>query len=144
MRNGAANDSHLEAASTSDHSPFTNMQRPSTSTASDGRARQYESRTEFRPEYRLPSGKIPQKHLTCYYWKTKGNCRYREEDCQFSHYYTGVDVDMPSAKNTTCYWWWTKGFCRYSDEDCRFAHFDTKIYADRPGQGSWSGKSLSS
>ncbi len=133
---------HLPASSAPDHRPLTNVRNSSASMNGDGGPQHSDPRRGSKPEPRLPSGKITQKHLTCYYWKTKGNCRYKEEDCQFAHYYTGLDVDMPSAKNTTCYWWWQNNFCRFSNDDCRFAHYDTGIYADRPGQGSWSGKSL--
>ena len=139
---GISDDLHLPAASTPNHRPLKSNRNSSASMNGDGGPQHSDPRTDSKPESRLPSGKIPQKHLTCYYWKTKGNCRYKEEDCQFAHYYTGIDVDMPSAKNTTCYWWWNNNFCRFSNEDCRFAHYDTGIYADRPGQGSWSGRSL--
>lgn len=35
------------------------------------------------------------KHLTCYWWKTKGVCRFSEEDCLYSHHDTGKIADAP-------------------------------------------------
>ena len=68
------------------------------------------------------------KHLTCYHWKQRGGCRYKEEDCQYSHYDTGLD----EGKNTTCFWWWTTGHCKKSEKECLYAHRDTGLYAKPP------------
>ena len=75
----------------------------------------------------LPSRKSL-KHLTCYHWKQRGGCRYREEDCQYSHHDTGLD----EGKNTTCFWWWTTGHCKKSEKECLYAHRDTGLYAKPP------------
>lgn len=103
--------------------------------------REAELRNVPNHSFRSATGKIPQKHLTCYYWKSRGHCRYREEECQYAHQDTGRDVDMPTSTKITCYWWYQKGFCRKSDEECLYAHWDTGTYAERPGMGNWSGKS---
>ena len=29
------------------------------------------------------------KHLTCFWWKEKGSCKYTEEECLYAHYDTG-------------------------------------------------------
>ena len=68
------------------------------------------------------------KHLTCYHWKQRGGCRYREDECQYAHWDTGMD----EGKNTTCFWWWTTGHCKKSEKECLYAHRDTGIYAKPP------------
>ena len=35
------------------------------------------------------------KHLTCFWWKEKGGCRYAEEDCLYAHHDTGLYTDPP-------------------------------------------------
>ena len=42
-----------------------------------------------------PHGKPSVKHLTCFWWKEKGDCRFKEEDCLYSHYDTGLYADAP-------------------------------------------------
>jgi hypothetical protein len=33
-----------------------------------------------------PHGKPSVKHLTCFWWKEKGDCRFKEEDCLYAHH----------------------------------------------------------
>jgi hypothetical protein len=73
-------------------------------------------------------GKKSLKHLTCYHWKQRGGCRYREDECQYAHYDTGMD----EGKNTTCFWWWNMGHCKKSERECLYAHRDTGTYAKPP------------
>jgi hypothetical protein len=68
------------------------------------------------------------KRLTCYHWKQRGGCRYRDDECQYAHYETGMD----EGKNTTCFWWWNTGRCKKSERDCLYAHRDTGLYAKPP------------
>ena len=35
------------------------------------------------------------KHLTCWYWLTKGQCRKSDEDCAYSHFDTGKHAEQP-------------------------------------------------
>lgn len=42
-----------------------------------------------------PHGKPSVKHLTCFWWKEKGDCRFREEDCLYAHHDTGLYADPP-------------------------------------------------
>ena len=72
------------------------------------------------------------KHLTCFWWQKKGNCRYTEEDCHFAHHDTGLSAGPPSVKRLTCFWWRERGFCKFVEEDCLYAHYDTGLYADPP------------
>ncbi|MCJ1237362.1 hypothetical protein MMC14_005347 [Varicellaria rhodocarpa] len=46
------------------------------------------------------------KHLTCYYWKKVGKCRFSEEECLYSHKNTGQLAEAPQkvepgGKSTT-------------------------------------------
>jgi hypothetical protein len=68
------------------------------------------------------------KHLTCYHWKQKGGCRFRDDECQYAHYDTGLD----EGKNTTCFWWWNFGHCKKSERECQYTHRDTGLYAKPP------------
>jgi hypothetical protein len=68
------------------------------------------------------------KRLTCYHWKQKGGCRYRDDECQYAHYDTGLD----EGKNTTCFWWWNFGHCKKSERECQYTHRDTGLYAKPP------------
>jgi hypothetical protein len=42
-----------------------------------------------------PHGKPSVKHLTCFWWKEKGDCRFKEEDCLYAHRDTGLYADPP-------------------------------------------------
>jgi hypothetical protein len=42
-----------------------------------------------------PHGKPSVKHLTCFWWKEKGDCRFSEEDCLYAHHDTGLYADPP-------------------------------------------------
>lgn len=42
-----------------------------------------------------PQGKPSVKHLTCYWWKTRGSCRFAEKDCLYAHRNTGLYADAP-------------------------------------------------
>lgn len=42
-----------------------------------------------------PYGKPSVKHLTCFWWKEKGDCRFKEEDCLYAHHDTGLYADPP-------------------------------------------------
>jgi len=35
------------------------------------------------------------KHLTCFWWKEKRNCRYSDDECLYAHYDTGKYADPP-------------------------------------------------
>ena len=48
-----------------------------------------------RPSTPHPHGKPSVKHLTCFWWKEKGHCRFKEADCLYSHYDTGLYADPP-------------------------------------------------
>ncbi|KAL9010624.1 MAG: hypothetical protein Q9173_004460 [Seirophora scorigena] len=47
-----------------------------------------------------PPGRPKMKHLTCYYWHDKGNCKYPEELCLYKHSYVGTlrVADAPVQK----------------------------------------------
>jgi hypothetical protein len=42
-----------------------------------------------------PHGKPSVKHLTCFWWKEKGDCRFKEDDCLYAHRDTGIYADPP-------------------------------------------------
>ena len=42
-----------------------------------------------------PHGKPSVKHLTCFWWKVKGVCRFSEDDCLYAHRDTGLLADAP-------------------------------------------------
>jgi hypothetical protein len=42
-----------------------------------------------------PHGKPSVKHLTCFWWKVKGDCRFSEGDCLYAHRDTGLLADAP-------------------------------------------------
>ncbi len=42
-----------------------------------------------------PHGKPSVKHLTCFWWKVKGECRFSEDDCLYAHRETGLLADAP-------------------------------------------------
>jgi hypothetical protein len=48
-----------------------------------------------RPGTPHPHGKPSVKHLTCFWWKEKGDCRFKEEDCLYAHHDTGLYADPP-------------------------------------------------
>ena len=48
-----------------------------------------------RPGTPHPHGKPSVKHLTCFWWKEKGNCRFDEKDCLYAHHDTGLYADPP-------------------------------------------------
>ncbi|ERF68379.1 hypothetical protein EPUS_06795 [Endocarpon pusillum Z07020] len=51
------------------------------------------------PKHRRPTphphGKPSVKHLTCFWWKVKGDCRFSEDDCLYAHRETGLLADAP-------------------------------------------------
>jgi hypothetical protein len=36
-----------------------------------------------------PDGQRSVKHLTCYWWMTKGTCKHSAQDCLYAHFDTG-------------------------------------------------------
>ena|SRR5947209_4969994 len=48
-----------------------------------------------RPGTPHPHGKPSVKHLTCFWWKEKGDCRFKEEHCLYAHHDTGLYADPP-------------------------------------------------
>ena len=102
------------------------VRRASNTRTTSGRTQQLQETILSKPAN--ISGKKPLKHLTCYHWKQKGGCRYREDECQYAHYDTGMD----EGKNTTCFWWWNTGHCKKSERECLYAHRDTGLYAKPP------------
>jgi hypothetical protein len=102
------------------------VRRASNTRTTSGRTQQLQEPILSKPMN--TSGKKSLKHLTCYHWKQKGGCRYREDDCQYAHHDTGMD----EGKNTTCFWWWNTGRCKKSERECLYAHRDTGIYAKPP------------
>lgn len=46
------------------------------------------------PPAQTPS-KRSVKHLTCFWWKEKGTCKYSEEECLYAHHDTGKYTDPP-------------------------------------------------
>jgi hypothetical protein len=102
------------------------VRRASNTRTTSGRTQQLQETILSKPVNM--SGKKSLKHLTCYHWKQRGGCRYREDECQYAHYDTGMD----EGKNTTCFWWWNTGHCKKSERECLYAHRDTGIYAKPP------------
>jgi hypothetical protein len=100
--------------------------RASNTRTTSGRTQQLQEAIPSKPVNM--SGKKSLKHLTCYHWKQRGGCRYREDECQYAHHDTGMD----EGKNTTCFWWWNTGHCKKSERECLYAHRDTGIYAKPP------------
>jgi len=43
------------------------------------------------------NGKPCQKHLTCFYWKTRGHCGKHKDECVFAHHDTGLLAHPPSS-----------------------------------------------
>ena len=79
--------------------------RPPTPTFKKGRAGRPSSNPRVSPHSRKssssrpgtphPQGKPSVKHLTCFWWKEKGDCRFKEEDCLYAHHDTGLYADPP-------------------------------------------------
>jgi hypothetical protein len=79
--------------------------RPPTPTAKKGRGGRTSSTprrspnshksSSPRPGTPHPHGKPSVKHLTCFWWKEKGDCRFKEEDCLYAHHDTGLYADPP-------------------------------------------------
>ena len=79
--------------------------RPPTPTAKKGRGGRTSSvprrspnshkSSSPRPGTPHPHGKPSVKHLTCFWWKEKGDCRFKEEDCLYAHHDTGLYADPP-------------------------------------------------
>lgn len=79
--------------------------QPPTPTAKGGRAvrpsslprRSHHSCKSSQSGYGTPHphGKPSVKHLTCFWWKEKGDCRFKEEDCLYAHRDTGLYADPP-------------------------------------------------
>ena len=53
------------------------------------------SSPKSRPVTPHPYGKPSVKHLTCFWWKVKGDCRFSEADCLYAHHETGLLADAP-------------------------------------------------
>ncbi|PGH08994.1 hypothetical protein AJ79_05789, partial [Helicocarpus griseus UAMH5409] len=52
--------------------------------------------TEPRPTTaNSKNGKPSVKHLTCWWWSEKGECRYSEQECLYAHHRTGKVADAP-------------------------------------------------
>ena len=59
----------------------------------DNSATEEETTPVFQPS---PSqGSRPMKHLTCYFWKVVGNCKYSEATCLYAHRDTGHIANAP-------------------------------------------------
>jgi hypothetical protein len=43
----------------------------------------------------LPASKRSVKHLTCFWWKQKGRCRFSDEECLYAHHDTGIYTEPP-------------------------------------------------
>jgi hypothetical protein len=78
--------------------------RPRTPTPSDGskgkgkhahRSSSLPSSPKSRRATPHPHGKPSVKHLTCFWWKVKGDCRFSEDDCLYAHRDTGLLADAP-------------------------------------------------
>lgn len=41
------------------------------------------------------NGRRSVKHLTCFWWWTRGRCRYSEDECLYAHHDTGMYTDAP-------------------------------------------------
>lgn len=121
-----ADDPEDDGLSISLDKPIEKGRHASNMRTTSGRTLQLQETTLSKPVN--ISGKKPLKHLTCYHWKQRGGCRYREDECQYAHYDTGMD----EGKNTTCFWWWKTGHCKKSERECLYAHRDTGIYAKPP------------
>jgi hypothetical protein len=52
-------------------------------------------RTTTPGNNKCSSPKPSVKHLTCWWWHEKGQCRYSEEECLYAHYETGLVADAP-------------------------------------------------
>jgi hypothetical protein len=121
-----ADDLEDDGLSISLDKPLEKDRRASNTRTTSGRTQQLQETIMSKPMN--ISGKKPLKHLTCYHWKQRGGCRYREDECQYAHYDTGMD----EGKNTTCFWWWNTGHCKKSERECLYAHRDTGLYAKPP------------
>jgi hypothetical protein len=91
---------------------------------------------KYRASLPSQAEKRPTKDYTCYWWKSKGHCRFPDGVCYYAHRDTGLMAPAPgkvSGKLLTCFFW-RKGHCQKRDEDCSFAHHDTGSYANEPGQ----------
>ncbi len=78
--------------------------RPRTPTPSDGskgegrsalRSSSLPSSPKSRRDTPHPYGKPSVKHLTCFWWKVKGDCRFSADDCLYAHHDTGLLADAP-------------------------------------------------
>jgi hypothetical protein len=86
-------------------SNFNRGLRPATPTAKKGRVGRPSSlprrspvhsrKSSSNPGTPHPHGKPSVKHLTCFWWKEKGDCRFKEEDCLYAHRDTGLYADPP-------------------------------------------------
>jgi hypothetical protein len=121
-----ADDPEDDGLSISLDKPLEKVRHASNTRTTSGRTQQLQETVLSKPVN--ISGKKSFKHLTCYHWKQRGGCRYREDECQYAHYDTGMD----EGKNTTCFWWWKTGHCKKSERECLYAHRDTGVYAKPP------------
>jgi hypothetical protein len=123
----------LDTANSEDDALSTSLEKSrdkvrSTSHATTTTGRLQQPQEVILSKLETQSSKKSLKHLTCYHWKQRGGCRYREDECQYAHYETGKD----EGKNTTCFWWWSAGRCKKSERECLYAHRDTGLYAKPP------------
>jgi hypothetical protein len=87
------------------HGPVRYSPRPPTPTAKKSKGDHTSSTPRRSPHSRKssssrpgtphPHGKPSVKHLTCFWWKEKGDCRFKEEDCLYAHHDTGLYADSP-------------------------------------------------
>lgn len=97
----------------------------------DSNPRRSESSTSLSKESEHP-GRPSVKHLTCYWWKVKGTCRYDEEHCLYSHHDTGKVADAPRHLVPG-----EKAMAGRNLE-ARLAHYRTSTPADaQPSEPSW-------
>ncbi|KAL9122149.1 MAG: hypothetical protein Q9187_001292 [Circinaria calcarea] len=54
-----------------------------------------DSRAPRSTDFRSPADKPSVKHLTCWYWWSRGSCIHSDESCLYSHYDTGARADQP-------------------------------------------------
>ena len=107
-RNSASSSFNISPANSEPSSPHISSSR---------RDRGFRTSSSFAPSYSRtssssrpgtphPHGKPSVKHMTCFWWKEKGECRFSEEDCLYSHHDTGLYADpprqvLPGGKSTT-------------------------------------------
>jgi hypothetical protein len=75
--------------------PAVKMGRGCRTSSAPGRSPHSRKSSSSRPRTPHPRGKRSVKHLTCFWWKEKGDCRFKEQDCLYAHHDTGLYADPP-------------------------------------------------